>query len=604
MSQSGQFCEAEVPDTLDLAERAALALNGLGGTVDPADEYMMYFGVYLNARPPYMQHGGPDTTCTPKFLEAMPQMRVMCGSDQHTDTEQGMLDSLVRCISEEDGLYYAVYSPRRPWHMRTHTHMYGTKPEDCAVVGSSGMMMLALLCYREIQNTTRWDEHIKALARGMEKVAIHHEDYAYYPDGGFGEAFSYPKSGWLKTDEPADEHEGGEGSVTAYHGYQIRGLSRWAAVSGDEQALELAGKLARFVMKPKFWGNPTDPSLVAGRELGHVDSHFHARAIALRGLLEYGIVAGDMRACDFVRASYEYMRTYGISEIGFVPTWMGPQMEGCMLGDLVAMTIRMSDAGLGDYWEDADRIIRNHLAEAQYVDKSVLERVVANSPERPPGGGDAQQVPGFEYAGEDVISRALGIFGAWLGVTSIPEVRTMQCCTANAVRGLYYAWEGITRTTGDEAQVNLFLNRFSSWLNVESCLPYEGRVAIRNKTAHCISIRIPPWVSRSHLECRLNSNPRNPCWVSNYAVLRDLNPGDVLELSFPVVERTIARTAHAGTQEETVYTIGMRGNTVTDIFPREESPCGYPMYRREHLKADKAPLKTVSGYVAAVVPKW
>ena len=43
--------------------------------------------------------------------------------------------------------------------------------------------------------------------------------------------------------------------------------------------MDLAGKLARFVMKRKFWGGFSDAPLVAANERGHVNSHFHARAI-------------------------------------------------------------------------------------------------------------------------------------------------------------------------------------------------------------------------------------------------------------------------------------------------------------------------------------
>ena len=47
--------QAEIPDTLDLAERAGLALGGLTQTADPGDGYMQYFQVYLSTRPPYTQ---------------------------------------------------------------------------------------------------------------------------------------------------------------------------------------------------------------------------------------------------------------------------------------------------------------------------------------------------------------------------------------------------------------------------------------------------------------------------------------------------------------------------------------------------------------------
>ena len=53
------------------------------------------------------------------------------------------------------------------------------------------------------------------------------------------------------------------------------------------------------------------------------------------------------------------------------------------------------------------------------------------------------------------------------------------------------------------AQVNLLLNRASPWLDVDSCLPYEGKVVIRNKTAKRLYVRIPLWVNKREVQCHV-----------------------------------------------------------------------------------------------------
>jgi hypothetical protein len=45
-----------------------------------------------------------------------------------------------------------------------------------------------------------------------------------------------------------------------------------------------------------------------------------------------------------------------------------------------------------------------------------------------------------------------------------------------------------------------------------------------------------------------------------------------------------------------VVTIRFRGNDAVDISPRETGP-GYPLYRREHLKAGPAPMRKVTRVV-------
>ncbi len=600
---NGTRYEAVVPDTLDLAYRAELAMHGIAGTTDPDNDYLMWFVLNWHCNPPHMRHsGGADVECTPKFYDALTMLRQICGSRDYIDTEQGMEKTLLSFLNKDDGLYDSKYSPeQRPWHMEYYPGVK-TKPEDYAILVTSGIMLLALMMRDEL-DLTSCEDQIKALVSGMEKAVITKDDYAYFPEGGGGHPFAFPRStGWGSTVEAESEHEGGEESVVFYQGYQMRGLAMWAARSGDKQALELAGKLARYVMKSKFWNNSDDPSHIVGGEQGHVDSHFHARAGELRGLLEYGIVANDTRACDFVRSSYEYMRTYGISRIGFMPCLAAggrdkhEWMEGCMLGDLLALTIKMSRAGIGDYWDDADRIIRNQLVEAQFTRSDLLDMVSQHADKSEPEGYPNQ------ICTENVHERMLGTFASLLMPTSVSGF-VMQCCTGNATRGLAYAWDGILNGCGDEVQVNLLLNRASAWLDIDSYLPYEGKVVLHNKTAWQISVRIPAWVNRKELQAQVNGTGCDLSWTGAYLTFSDMKPGDTLQLDFPVTEETVHLTALTDTDKEsekpyTTYEIVFRGNTVVDISPRKESPDVYPIYLRDHMKKDKAPMKTKTRFVS------
>ena len=40
------------------------------------------------------------------------------------------------------------------------------------------------------------------------------------------------------------------------------------------------------------------------------------------------------------------------------------------------------------------------------------------------------------------------------------------------------------------------------------------------------------------------------------------------------------------------------------MSPQNESPNVYPYYRREFMRGNVAPLKTVTRYVAPVIPRW
>jgi hypothetical protein len=85
------------PQTLDLADHGRLAINGLLGSLDPAADYEGVFLNILDVNPPYMLHWSTMVSgVMPKFVAALPMLRVMSGSDQSKDLEQGFMDSMVR----------------------------------------------------------------------------------------------------------------------------------------------------------------------------------------------------------------------------------------------------------------------------------------------------------------------------------------------------------------------------------------------------------------------------------------------------------------------------------------------------------------------------
>ena len=618
---AGHRYEAVVPDTLDLAERAALAINGIGGTIDPDLNYYMFFFVRYACKTPYMAHHAADSTCDTKYGESFPMMRIMCGSDHYLKLEAAQRAELLSRI--EDGLYWNRYEASRPWRTNYTPEIYGAgKNEDIASTTGQGRMLRTLVAWREISKDSSWDGLIRQAVGGLKRIAIHRENYSFYPDGGFGEPFSYPRSGWQNTDEPKSETEGGEGSVVTMHGHQIQGLMRWYAMSGDEEARDLAARLTRFCMLPKFWGGlpvvpekrhevvshiaKTVPSAacVAGPEMGHWYTHFHARAGALRGMLEYGMTARDERVLEFVRRAYEYTWTFGIPRIGWVNCYPGTfnLCEGCALGDLVALGIRLTDAGVGDYWDDVDAVVRNQLVEGQLVHADRLERVAAASEDC-----DLKQAAPHDrqVSVEDVIQRSLGNFAGHSAPASVPNPWVMQCCTGNGTQGLYYGWESIVRQSGESAQVNLLLNRAAPGLDVDSFLPYQGKVIIRNKQLRRISVRIPSWVAKRQIRSRVAEKQRSGVLIGNFLMFDDLKPGDRIQLEFPIQERSAEYTANSRTPMEQTYKCTFRGSTVVDISPRDSSPTSYPLYVRQHMRTDKAPMKKTSRFVAErTISRW
>ena len=622
----GERYEAEVPDTLDLAERASLAISSLTQLLNPQMDFVGYHRLRLYANPPIMVQSDYQTNCEVKIVEALPLLRTMSGSDFNDEVDVGAMRTFVSQIGA-DGLYYLKhmrYPERdRPWP-RLGPHLYSSTDEDFASIYAQGRFIRAMLIWHQLDDDPVWLERIGGVAAGLGKIAIRsssargpaswmeatsgmgenaagRREYAFFPDGRIGEAFSYPRSGWKFIREPRTERAGEEGSMFMSIGGPIRALARWYGMSGDERALQLADGLVNFVLQPRFWEDVEHAQF--GRE-----AHLHAHLVMLWTLLEYAQVTGKEWLKDFVRFGYEHARTLGIPRIGCL-NWT---TEACAGSDMLALAVKLSTYGIGDYWDDVDAYIRNQMSEQQLIRRDLLEEVVGQGPVWEP---DPPQV-----ISEGVLDRAIGSFATNACPTRVYASWTI-CCPVNGAEALYYAWEGIVRCEDGVAQVNLLLNRASPWVDVDSYLPYEGRVEMRNKAARKLRVRVPRWVGPGVVRWRVNGDVVSAEREGRYGVVEGLKPGDEVRMEFPVVGEVaryrIEGSIEGSRWESKEYRCEFRGSTLVDIWPRDETlerdhryigdPTAYgtiPIYLRDHLKRDQAPMKRVTRFVSPRVLAW
>jgi hypothetical protein len=584
-----QRYEAEAPHTLDLAARADIALNALTGALDPARSYELYFTAHFHCQPPVMTHevsGLP--TNNPKFAESLPMMRVMCGGESHADIERGMMDALVAAIGP-DGLYYAP-AEGRPWHRADP----GWNPanEDFANVYGNSRAMSAMMAWYQRDGDETWAKRIDRMADGLARIAIRKDGYAYFPDPKVGESFSYPRSGlpvrqsadqagWPTTDESRDYNFG----IPMYHSGALRAFSRWYQMQGRAQDLDLAILLSRYLRQSAVWSQDA----ATRAEFG---GHFHAHAAALRGLLEFARIAEDDDLLQFVREGYEYARGLGIPSLGWFPELVARNpCEACCTADMVALAVRLCDAGAGDYWDDVEAYVRNQLVEQQLLRADFLEQVSRDGP--------AATVEEPRQCSDRVIERNLGAFAGHGNLTVLPNTWIMHCCTGNATQALYYAWEAIVRPEGDAAEVNLLLNRASPWVDIDSHLPYEGKAVFHVKSARRLSVRLPVGAAPQKVRALCNGRQMSPDAHGRRLLFGDLAAGGELTIEFPVEEKTETFTLYGAE-----YQARFRGATAVEISPREDSPAGYPIYLRDHLCAPKAPMKKLTRYVSPVRISW
>ena len=266
-----------------------------------------------------------------------------------------MLEMLASHIGEE-GTYWVPKSPEKTWLSTMKDYKHAN-------------------VHGQYTGNPKWKQLVDRMVDGLDKhLVVHKDNYAYVPAHGWIEDNEYFRScytekGWKDTTEPGTEKEGDEGSLFNHQGHLAGALATWHTLTGNEQALRLSGELIQFVTKPQFWADfGHEYPGVVGSEHAHWRGHFHGHLNTLRAILDYAVATNDSRLKQFVRDGYEWTRQGWLPRIGFVGDG-----QGCGHGRLIGLAVKMSKAGVGDYWEDVDQYIRNQAVEYQLTEPDMLE---------------------------------------------------------------------------------------------------------------------------------------------------------------------------------------------------------------------------------------
>lgn len=144
--------------------------------------------------------------------------------------------------------------------------------------------------------------------------------------------------------------------------------------------------------------------------------------------------------------------------------------------------------------------------------------------------------------------------------------------------------------------MNLLLNRASPWADVDSYIPYQGRVEIKIKHSLDLAVRIPEWVTPQEVRVQVNATERSVGWDGRYVRVGAVKPGDVVAVVFPIYERTDVVYA-----QKRKYTPVRRGNEVVDIYPRGRY---YPFYQRSHYRSAEPRWRKVGRFVSPRQIDW
>lgn len=611
----GEYYEAIVPATLDLAERARLAAHAMTSMTNSNLDYEMYFPVAHMAQPPAMYVSQSDMDTWGMFREANILMRIMSGSKENLHVDKTWMEVMLKGQGP-DGI---IYSPTtgRDWTMYS-----GAMPEGGATASENPTKQYSLLSFgtahslpamcllAQMDPDGPWAEAAHKLARGYAPLMINK-----------GADKSYLFSPWMYPGRPVQKlaHNIMEESI------YTAGTQSWVAMClvmydralHDPAASQLAERMMNFNIFDREVNDPegrfhASPEVGDGPAQGQY-AHFLTHATNILASIYVYLQTGNKALLDRAIKSYEYGKQKGDPLVGFFPEVSSDYKrigsrpcETCATAAMVVAALMLAKLGNDRCWDEADRWIRNQLAENQLTQVDWLSdgHLDYSRSKTPPNFFDPKRV-----TTDRVAERTLGSFAGWAGPNDWVSqedwdgrnretiVTTIQnCCTADGARALFAAWRDMLSYDQGVLKVNLLFNRASKWVDIDSYLPYMGRVELRVKEPIRLAVRLPEWVNPDDARCEVGGTVRALTYEGRYAQVGRAERGETIVISFPISERMERRSI-----EGSDYTFVLRGNDVVSVDPMGTF---LPLYQRAHYRSGSPLYAKVTRFVSSQEFPW
>lgn len=301
-------------------------------------------------------------------------------------------------------------------------------------------------------------------------------------------------------------------------GRMVGGLVRAHRATGLPEALDLAERIGAFARAHVLESSRYRPEVLG--------THVHSITSMLTGLALLAEQTGDLPLLDRLEAFCADGLSGLVLECGWSTentTRTDHHGEANNTADVVEAFLAMGRMGRPEYFGRAERMLRGHLLPSQLRDISFL------SDESAPG----------EDRRDRVATRSRGAFGFACPYGHESETGESLSfnwdVTGGAVLGLCEAAKNrVTRAEDGTLSVNLLFDAQTAELKVES--PYSpahpGTLVLRPATVAPIRVRRPEWLARTAGAHRWSDDDGR--WLR----IRDVEPGERLEIPFPLASRT------------------------------------------------------------------
>ncbi|MBI4531933.1 MAG: hypothetical protein HY709_10500 [Candidatus Latescibacteria bacterium] len=326
-------------------------------------------------------------------------------------------------------------------------------------------------------------------------------------------------------------------------GRAVDALVRLYGVTGDEAALDLAGRMTTYTLTHCFTEE--------GNVLEEAGTHGHSLTAIVAGMLDFAWTTRNADLMYRVKKIYDVGIPTFNSSFGWSMESLSaslPRGESNNTGDLLRAALLLGQAGWTSCFEDAERILRGHLLPSQVLEVDDLSD---------------------DEADEDALHRRASRLRGGFGFPtpndylSTPDNSlVVYDITSGAVDGLCEAlWAAVTQ---DETiiWVNLLLSREMEDISVISFLPRDGYIELKNRSESNVMLRIPSWVVPEDVRLTVNEHDLPVRLFGRYLLIPRGEDTSSSVVTFPVRKaRTVERICNID------YTIDWMGDQIIAMSP-------------------------------------
>ena len=462
---------------VELKRHLALGVEFIINNLDERQSYLPFFHYELIQEPACMRHGPFDSPhVAGRFLDALGR----CSRIIELPDEAEIYDALARQLYDSlerhpSGLPWNSAAPWQP---------------DVAAMHNCREVALGLLA---LWNWRGEAEALCALSRMCRSILAAVRDGARFPDESLG------REGWTTA------FNGILAPPPATTGRLIRPLVQYYRLAADEIALELA---SRFAADNLEFALEADGTIAEA-----AGTHMHSITGTITGLIDYGILVGDETIVAGARRAYDvgmrpFRSSYGwVKEFRWAP-WLAEPLaaagyagfdinrgEANNTGDLIEAALLLGQAGYPGYYEDADRMLRNHLLASQMADTSWVREADGHEEDAETRYGDVARRArgGFCFGGiSDLISYSGEVY------------QVNADLVGGALQAICEAWEAIASLSDDAIRIDLLYSKNDGAYSLTCPPPGPEPITLRIFQAASLQLRIPSWASPAAVSIQIN----------------------------------------------------------------------------------------------------